>query len=56
MNTRRDKFKNIGLREAMIQAFDFEWTNKSIMYGAYKRTFSVFQNSTMTAEGKPEPG
>ena len=53
MNTRRDKFKNIGLREAMIHAFDFEWTNKSIMYGAYKRTFSVFQNSTMTAEGKP---
>jgi microcin C transport system substrate-binding protein len=54
MNTRRDKFKNPLLREAMIQAFDFEWTNKTIMYGAYKRTFSVFQNSTMTAEGKPE--
>jgi microcin C transport system substrate-binding protein len=54
MNTRRDKFKNVGLREALIQAFDFEWTNKSIMYGAYKRTFSVFQNSNMAAEGKPE--
>ena len=54
MNTRRDKFKNLGLREALIQAFDFEWTNKSIMYGAYKRTFSVFQNSKMAAEGKPE--
>lgn len=53
MNTRREKFKNPALREAMIQAFDFEWTNKSIMYGAYKRTFSVFQNSDMTAEGKP---
>ena len=24
------------------------------MYGAYKRTFSVFQNSNMTAEGKPD--
>ena len=54
MNTRRDKFKSLLLREAMIQAFDFEWTNKTIMYSAYKRTFSVFQNSTMTAEGKPE--
>ena len=54
MNTRRDKFKNRLLREAIIQAFDFEWTNKTIMYGAYKRTFSVFQNSNMTAEGKPE--
>ncbi len=54
MNTRRDKFKNRTLREAIIYAFDFEWTNKTIMYGAYKRTFSVFQNSNMTAEGKPE--
>ena len=53
MNTRRDKFKNRTLREAIINAFDFEWTNKTIMYGAYKRTFSVFQNSNMTAEGKP---
>jgi microcin C transport system substrate-binding protein len=54
MNTRREKFKNPFLREALICAFDFEWTNKTIMYGAYKRTFSVFQNSNMTAEGKPE--
>jgi microcin C transport system substrate-binding protein len=54
MNTRRDKFKNPALREAFIQAFDFEWTNKNVMYGAYKRTFSVFQNSNMTAEGKPD--
>jgi len=53
MNTRRDKFKNRMLREAIIDAFDFEWTNKTIMYGAYKRTVSVFQNSNMMAEGKP---
>ena len=53
MNTRRDKFKNRLLREAIINAFDFEWTNKTVMYGAYKRTVSVFQNSDMTAEGKP---
>jgi len=53
-NTRRDKFKNRLLREAIIHTFDFEWTNKTIMYGAYKRTFSVFQNSNMTAEGKPD--
>ena len=29
----------------MIYAFDFEWTNKTIMYGSYERTHSVFQNS-----------
>jgi microcin C transport system substrate-binding protein len=54
MNTRREKFKNRTVRDAIIHAFDFEWTNKTIMYGAYKRTFSVFQNSDMTAEGKPD--
>ena len=37
----------------MILAFDFEWTNKSIMYGSYDRTHSVFQNSNMMANGKP---
>ncbi len=52
-NTRRDKFKDARLREALIYAFDFEWTNKTIMYGAYKRTHSVFQNSDLVAVGKP---
>ena len=54
-NTRRDKFKNPKLREALILVFDFEWTNQSIMYGAYKRTHSVFQNSDLMATGKPGP-
>jgi microcin C transport system substrate-binding protein len=54
MNTRRDKFKDRRLREALIDAFDFEWTNKNIMYGAYKRTHSVFQNSPLMAVGKPD--
>ena len=55
LNTRRDKFKDRRLREALIYAFDFEWTNKNIMYGSYQRTHSVFQNSDMMAKGKPSP-
>jgi microcin C transport system substrate-binding protein len=55
MNTRRDKFKDARVREALIQAFDFEWTNKTIMYGAYVRTHSPFQNSDMMANGPPSP-
>jgi microcin C transport system substrate-binding protein len=54
-NTRREKFKDRRLREALVYAFDFEWTNKTIMYGSYKRTHSVFQNSPMMAVGKPSP-
>jgi microcin C transport system substrate-binding protein len=55
INTRRTKFQNPKLREALVWAFDFEWTNKSIMYGSYERTHSVFQNSDMMASGKPGP-
>ena len=53
INTRREKFKDPRLREALICAFDFEWTNKNIMYGSYQRTHSVFQNSDMMAQDKP---
>ncbi|ERF83635.1 ABC transporter substrate-binding protein [Bradyrhizobium viridifuturi] len=55
INMRRDKFKDPRVREALICAFDFEWTNKTIMYDAYARTVSPFQNSDMVAEGPPSP-
>src|SRR5882757_4191635 len=54
-NTRRDKFRDPKVREAINYAFDFEWTNKTIMYGAYARTVSPFQNSDLVAEGPPSP-
>jgi microcin C transport system substrate-binding protein len=55
INTRRKKFADPRLREALGDAFDFEWTNKTIMYGSYLRTVSVFQNSGMMAKGPPSP-
>lgn len=55
LNTRREKFADRRLREAMVIAFDFEWTNKNLMYGSYDRTHSVFQNSDMMAKGQPSP-
>lgn len=55
INTRRDKFKDPKMREALVYAFDFEWTNKTIMYGAYARTHSPFQNSDMMVNGPPSP-
>src|SRR5471030_1720908 len=54
INMRCPQFKDRRLREALIDAFDFEWTNKNIMYGSYERTHSVFQNSPMMAKGKPD--
>ena len=53
INTRRPLFKDRRFREALIDAFDFEWTNKNLMYGSYDRTQSVFENSPMKAVGKP---
>ena len=54
-NTRLDKFRDPRVREAVGYAFDFEWTNKTVMYGAYARTCSPFQNSDMLASGPPSP-
>ncbi len=54
-NTRRDAFKDPRIREALGTAFDFKWTNANIMYNAYRRTVSYFQNSPMAATGAPSP-
>ncbi|HMM15535.1 MAG TPA: extracellular solute-binding protein [Parvibaculum sp.] len=55
INTRREKFADPRVREALTLAFDFEWTNKNLFYGLYKRTSSFFENSPMRAEGAPSP-
>lgn len=49
-NTRRPLFTNAKVREALSYAFDFEWTNKALFYGHYKRTRSYFDNSQMAAQ------
>ncbi|QTL05099.1 ABC transporter substrate-binding protein [Aquabacter sp. L1I39] len=54
-NTRRPKFYDRTVREAIALAFDFEWTNKNLMFGQYERTVSFFQNSDLMAQGKPSP-
>lgn len=54
-NTRREKFKDPRVRQALGYAFDFEWSNKVLFYGLYTRTQSFFQNSDMMAMGSPSP-
>jgi microcin C transport system substrate-binding protein len=54
MNTRRAQFKDWRVRRALALLFDFEWTNKNLFYGAYKRTTSYFANSEMAATGLPQ--
>ena len=54
INTRRAKFQNPKLREALSFAFDYEWTNKNIFYGLYDRMASYFENSELAARGLPD--
>jgi microcin C transport system substrate-binding protein len=37
------------VREAISLAFDFEWMNKALFYGAYSRANSYFQNTEYAA-------
>jgi microcin C transport system substrate-binding protein len=52
-NTRRPLFQDPRVRHALAYAFDFEWTNRTIMYGQYDRTESYFSNTELAAEGLP---
>lgn len=50
-NTRRPLFAQREVRQALTLIFDFEWLNKNLLHGAYKRTTSFFQNSSLAASG-----
>ena len=52
-NTRRDIFKGRQVRAALAYAFDFEWTNQNLFYGAYTRTKSYFSNSELASSDLP---
>ena len=54
MNTRRPVFANPLVRQAMAEAFDFEWANKNLFYGSYTRTQSYFSNSPLASSGIPQ--
>lgn len=53
-NIRRAKFSDPRVRRAFNLAFDFEWANKNLFYGQYRRTSSYFQNTELSAKGLPQ--
>ncbi|MEF3365486.1 extracellular solute-binding protein [Methylocystis sp. 9N] len=55
-NTRRPMFKDARVRQALAYAFDFQWTSRNLMYDAYKRVTSYFENSDLAATGLPDAG
>jgi microcin C transport system substrate-binding protein len=55
INTRREKFKDPRVRQALALAFDFEWMNRRMMYNSYVRCTSWFNGSDFEATGLPGP-
>ncbi len=55
INSRREKFKDPRVREALGLAFDFEWLNRQLMYNSYTRVRGFFNASDFEAQGLPGP-
>jgi len=54
-NLRNPKFQDVRVRQAIGLAMDFEWLNRQLFYGLYKRVDGYFPNSEFHAEGLPGP-
>ncbi len=52
-NTRRPAFSDARVREALGMLLDFEWVNANLFHGLYSRTGSYFDNSELSARGRP---
>lgn len=53
-NTRRAKFADRRVREAIGLTLDFEWMNKTLFFDAYSRNSSYFLHTEFEAKGVPE--
>ncbi|MEZ3499218.1 extracellular solute-binding protein [Pantoea sp. KPR_PJ] len=54
INNEKALFQDRRVRQALTLAFDFDWMNKALFYGAYKRVSSYFQNTEYAAQGRPD--
>jgi microcin C transport system substrate-binding protein len=53
LNSRKPHLNDARVRQAINLAYDYEWANKTLFYGLYKRTRSMFENSDLAATGLP---
>jgi microcin C transport system substrate-binding protein len=55
INTRREKFKDRRVRQALGLAMDFEWMNRQLFYDSYVRVRGFFNDSDFESKGLPGP-
>jgi len=55
LNTRRDNFKDVRVRQALGLALDYEWMNRQMFYNAYQRVNGLFGNTDYQAMALPSP-
>lgn len=55
LNTRREKLRDVRVRQALGLALDFEWMNRQMFYHAYQRVNGLFGNTDCQATGLPGP-
>ncbi|WP_449371517.1 ABC transporter substrate-binding protein [Thiomonas sp.] len=53
VNLRRAQFQDVRVRQALALALDFQWLNRMLFYGAYKRIEGYFANTPFEAHGTP---
>jgi microcin C transport system substrate-binding protein len=52
-NTRKEKFQDVRVREAIGLAMDFNWMSRQMFYGLYDRVNGLFGNTACAAKGAP---
>lgn len=53
LNTRRDVFANRDVRQGLSMLYDFEWANKNLYLGQFRRINGYWENSELSSIGRP---
>ena len=54
LNSRRPMLADARVRQALGLAIDFEWMNRQMFYGSYRRVRGLFGNTDCAATGEPD--
>ena len=54
LNTRKPLLQDLRVRQALGLALDYEWMNRQMFYGAYRRVQGLFGNTDCQASGMPD--